>query len=91
MLGAVRQLLQFGTDVEVLGPPEARTELARAAAGVHALYPRPLNTGAYLPSPGRRREPPSRASTAAAAATPPAPRAACGGRRRPAPRRTTRR
>ncbi|PJE97493.1 DNA-binding transcriptional regulator [Streptomyces carminius] len=38
VLGAVRQLLQFGTDVEVLGPSEARAELARAAAGVHALY-----------------------------------------------------
>lgn len=37
-LGAVRQLLQFGADVEVLDPPEARTELARAAAGVTALY-----------------------------------------------------
>lgn len=36
--GAVRQLLQFGTDVEVLTPEEARRELARAAAQVAALY-----------------------------------------------------
>lgn len=39
-LGAVRQLLQFGADVEVLDPPEARYELARAACAVTALYQR---------------------------------------------------
>ncbi|RLL68702.1 WYL domain-containing protein [Streptomyces sp. Z26] len=38
VLRAVRQLLQFGTDVRVLGPSEARTELARAVAELHALY-----------------------------------------------------
>ncbi|MFG3392364.1 helix-turn-helix transcriptional regulator [Streptomyces parvus] len=37
---AVRQLLQFGTDVEVLGPPEALAEMARAVSGLAALYPR---------------------------------------------------
>ncbi|WP_030669412.1 YafY family protein [Streptomyces rimosus] len=35
---AVRQLLQFATTVEVLGPAEARAELARAAASVTGLY-----------------------------------------------------
>lgn len=40
-LGAVRQLLQFGTDVEVIGPPGAREELARAAHAVTALYQQP--------------------------------------------------
>ncbi|MGW7514731.1 helix-turn-helix transcriptional regulator [Streptomyces sp. NPDC054796] len=38
VLRAVRQLLQFGTEIEVLGPPEARAELARAAASVTRLY-----------------------------------------------------
>ena len=37
-LPAVRALLVHGTDVEVLDPPEARAELAAAAAGVAALY-----------------------------------------------------
>ncbi|WP_371496897.1 WYL domain-containing protein [Kitasatospora sp. NBC_00374] len=35
---AVRMLLAFGADVEVLDPPEAREELARAAAEVVELY-----------------------------------------------------
>ncbi|MBT2507483.1 YafY family transcriptional regulator [Streptomyces sp. ISL-98] len=35
---AVCQLLQFGTDVEVLGPPEALRELSRAVAGLSSLY-----------------------------------------------------
>ena len=38
VLAAVRQLLQFGGEVEVLGPAEARDEVARAAASVTALY-----------------------------------------------------
>ncbi|WP_055484903.1 YafY family protein [Streptomyces sp. WMMB 322] len=38
VLSAVRQLLQFGADVEVTGPAEARTELAGAAASLTALY-----------------------------------------------------
>ncbi|SCK21805.1 Predicted DNA-binding transcriptional regulator YafY, contains an HTH and WYL domains [Streptomyces sp. WMMB 714] len=38
VLRAVRQLLQFGPDVEVLEPAAARAELARAAAAVTALY-----------------------------------------------------
>ncbi|MFC4495505.1 helix-turn-helix transcriptional regulator [Streptomyces ovatisporus] len=38
VLRAVRQLLQFGPDVEVLEPAAARAELARAAAAVSALY-----------------------------------------------------
>lgn len=41
--GAVRQLLQFGADVEVLDPPEVQTELARIAAEITDLY-----------APGRR-------------------------------------
>ncbi|MGW7004003.1 helix-turn-helix transcriptional regulator [Streptomyces sp. NPDC054933] len=35
---AVRSLLAFGADVEVLTPPEARSELAAAAAEVTGLY-----------------------------------------------------
>lgn len=38
VLPAVNQLLQFGTWVEVVEPPEARAELARRAAQVCALY-----------------------------------------------------
>ncbi|MFP8885659.1 helix-turn-helix transcriptional regulator [Streptomyces mangrovi] len=38
VLAAVRQLLQFGADVEVLTPPEARAELARAATEIRSLY-----------------------------------------------------
>ncbi|PRW62505.1 helix-turn-helix transcriptional regulator [Actinopolyspora mortivallis] len=37
-LGAVRQLLQFGGDVEVLTPTEARAEMARAARELTTLY-----------------------------------------------------
>ncbi|MBY8865675.1 helix-turn-helix transcriptional regulator [Streptomyces sennicomposti] len=37
-LRAVRALLAFGPDVEVLEPPEARAELASAAAAVVGLY-----------------------------------------------------
>ncbi|WP_406279003.1 helix-turn-helix transcriptional regulator [Embleya sp. NBC_00896] len=37
-LGAVRQLLQFGTDVEVLDPPEARRTAAETAAAIIGLY-----------------------------------------------------
>jgi predicted DNA-binding transcriptional regulator YafY len=39
-LQAVRALLAFGADVEVLEPPEARAELASAAADAVALYAR---------------------------------------------------
>jgi len=39
-LPAVRALLAHGADIEVLDPPEARTELAAAAAEVTALYGR---------------------------------------------------
>ncbi|MGW7579445.1 hypothetical protein [Streptomyces sp. NPDC054765] len=38
VLGAVRQLLQFGDSLEVLGPPEARRVMAEAAAAVTAVY-----------------------------------------------------
>jgi predicted DNA-binding transcriptional regulator YafY len=38
VLGWVRQLLQFGADVEVTEPDEARRELAAVAASVTALY-----------------------------------------------------
>jgi predicted DNA-binding transcriptional regulator YafY len=38
VLQAVRQLLQFGADVEVIEPAAARVELARAAAAVTSLY-----------------------------------------------------
>ncbi|SDR07900.1 helix-turn-helix transcriptional regulator [Actinopolyspora saharensis] len=37
-LGAVRQLLQFGADAEVLEPPEARAEAARGARELAELY-----------------------------------------------------
>lgn len=46
VLRAVRQLLQFGSDVRVLSPPEALTELARATADLAGLY-----------GTGRRRPP----------------------------------
>ncbi|QKW50662.1 helix-turn-helix transcriptional regulator [Streptomyces buecherae] len=36
--GAARQLLQFGTDVEVLDPPEVRAVLAATAARITDLY-----------------------------------------------------
>ncbi|MFE3550085.1 helix-turn-helix transcriptional regulator [Streptomyces kronopolitis] len=35
---AVRQLLQFGDSLEVLGPPEARRVMAEAAAALTAVY-----------------------------------------------------
>ncbi len=37
-IGATRVLLPYGTDLEVLSPPEARAELARVAADITALY-----------------------------------------------------
>ncbi|WP_406299656.1 WYL domain-containing protein [Embleya sp. NBC_00888] len=37
-LGAVRQLLQFGTDVEVLDPPQARTAMVETAAAIVGAY-----------------------------------------------------
>ncbi|WP_458245779.1 helix-turn-helix transcriptional regulator [Streptomyces sp. MAI_2237] len=40
VVGGVRQLLPFADHVEVLTPPEARAELAAAAASVTALYQR---------------------------------------------------
>jgi predicted DNA-binding transcriptional regulator YafY len=38
VIRAARTLLSFGTDIEVLTPPEARTELAHAATEVARLY-----------------------------------------------------
>ncbi|MFJ9868796.1 helix-turn-helix transcriptional regulator [Streptomyces sp. NPDC101165] len=38
VLRAVRQLLAFSDQVEILGPPEARAELLRAVRSVTALY-----------------------------------------------------
>lgn len=38
VLGAVRQLLQFGDSLEVLDPPEARQVMAEAAAALTAVY-----------------------------------------------------
>ncbi|WP_198345737.1 helix-turn-helix transcriptional regulator [Nocardiopsis gilva] len=38
VLGGVRQLLQFGANLEVLSPLEARDELLRGAASISALY-----------------------------------------------------
>ncbi|MBT2401863.1 WYL domain-containing protein [Streptomyces sp. ISL-100] len=35
---AVRHLLQFGTDVQVVGPSEARAEMTRAVAELAGLY-----------------------------------------------------
>ncbi|WP_286259981.1 helix-turn-helix transcriptional regulator [Streptomyces graminofaciens] len=40
LLGEVRQLLVFADRLEVLAPPEARAELAAAAASVTSLYQR---------------------------------------------------
>ncbi|WP_329231062.1 YafY family protein [Streptomyces canus] len=40
VVGEARQLLQFSDRVEVLSPPEAREEVARAAASVTGLYQR---------------------------------------------------
>jgi predicted DNA-binding transcriptional regulator YafY len=39
-LGGARAMLSFGADVEIVGPPEARAEVARAAAEVTELYGR---------------------------------------------------
>ncbi|MFI6290486.1 helix-turn-helix transcriptional regulator [Nonomuraea sp. NPDC050790] len=38
VIEAVRHLLQFGTAVEVTGPPEARAEMHRASTEISALY-----------------------------------------------------
>lgn len=38
VLGAVRQLLQFGDSLEVLDPPAARRVMAEAAAALTAVY-----------------------------------------------------
>ncbi|WP_329147688.1 WYL domain-containing protein [Streptomyces sp. NBC_01456] len=38
VIRAVRQLLQFGDSLEVLGPPEARRVMAEAAAALTAVY-----------------------------------------------------
>ncbi|MDH6144046.1 MULTISPECIES: helix-turn-helix transcriptional regulator [Kitasatospora] len=40
-IGAARTLLPLGADLEVLTPPEARAELARAAAEITELYGQP--------------------------------------------------
>ncbi|MFH8371625.1 helix-turn-helix transcriptional regulator [Streptomyces sp. NPDC018031] len=50
-LGWVRQLLQFGADLEVLDPPEVRRELARVAAEVTGVYARDAGAGPE-PDPG---------------------------------------
>ncbi|WOX23165.1 WYL domain-containing protein [Streptomyces solicathayae] len=42
---AVRSLLPFGADIEVLDPPAAREELAAAAAAVTELYGRRRDAG----------------------------------------------
>ncbi|RKN38146.1 helix-turn-helix transcriptional regulator [Streptomyces hoynatensis] len=50
--GALRQLLQFGTAVEVLEPAWARAELAAAAAAIAALYAGSAgDAGAPAPEP----------------------------------------
>ncbi|QNP67786.1 helix-turn-helix transcriptional regulator [Streptomyces genisteinicus] len=38
VLEAVRHLMQFGTDVRIVGPPEARAETARAITELAAVY-----------------------------------------------------
>ncbi|WP_405890001.1 YafY family transcriptional regulator [Streptomyces sp. NBC_00133] len=52
---AARALLAFGESVEVLSPPEAREELAQAAAAVVELYgnraPGPADAGVRVPRP----------------------------------------
>ncbi|MFF0854866.1 helix-turn-helix transcriptional regulator [Streptomyces sp. NPDC003280] len=45
VLRAVRQLLGFSDQVELLGPPEARAELLRAVRSVTALYQQPRQDG----------------------------------------------
>ncbi|MEO3754585.1 WYL domain-containing protein [Streptomyces sp. B6B3] len=45
VLGAVHQLLQLGTEVEVLDPPEARALLARTASAIAERYADPANPG----------------------------------------------
>ncbi|WP_037858121.1 helix-turn-helix transcriptional regulator [Streptomyces sp. NRRL S-340] len=45
-VGAVRQLLGFSDQVEVVAPPEARAELLAAAASVTGLYERGAGQGA---------------------------------------------
>src|SRR6185312_13094181 len=44
-LRAVRQLLGFSDQVEILDPPEARAELLRAVGAVTALYQEAGRTG----------------------------------------------
>ncbi|MFF0831460.1 MULTISPECIES: helix-turn-helix transcriptional regulator [unclassified Streptomyces] len=45
VLRAVRQLLGFSDQVELVGPPEARAELLRAVRSVTALYQQPRQDG----------------------------------------------
>ncbi|GAA2280492.1 MULTISPECIES: helix-turn-helix transcriptional regulator [Kitasatospora] len=54
---AVRALLPFGADVEVLSPPEARAELAAAAAEVVALYAADFHPVRIRPSGVRTTDP----------------------------------
>ena len=64
---AARALLAFGESVEVLSPPEAREELARAAAAVVELYgsdsgrPGTLPVGPVSPASGAGRGSPAAA------------------------------
>ncbi|WP_327326227.1 YafY family transcriptional regulator [Streptomyces sp. NBC_01210] len=64
---AARALLAFGESVEVLSPPEAREELARAAAAVVELYgsdsgrPVTLPVGPVSPASGAGRDSPDAA------------------------------
>jgi predicted DNA-binding transcriptional regulator YafY len=53
VMQAARALLSFGTDVEILGPPEARAELALAATEVAKLYGRWGSSGGAAPQGGR--------------------------------------
>ena len=56
--GALRQLLQFGTHVEVLEPAWARAELAAAAAAIHELYAGETESAAPGPGHGAGARPP---------------------------------
>ncbi|MGW9429361.1 helix-turn-helix transcriptional regulator [Streptomyces decoyicus] len=73
VLGAVRQLLQFGDSLEVLDPPEARQVMAEAAAALTTVYAPDTPPAQHPPEPAPHS---ARPSTVRAADVSPAGRAA---------------
>ncbi|MEU9487328.1 WYL domain-containing protein [Streptomyces decoyicus] len=73
VLGAVRQLLQFGDSLEVLDPPEARQVMAEAAAALTTVYAADAPPTQHPPEPAPHS---ARPSTVRAADVSPAGRAA---------------